>query len=140
MRRSPDDHEAGQALVEFSLAITVFLLLVMGTVDLGRAVYQYNGVTEAARQLARVASVHPGATLGSSDESSAAFAIQQGMVPGLGTPTYSCTDIAGAPVSGTCQAGDWVRVAVASTFNPATPLATVLGQVILTSTAAAKIE
>ena len=41
--------ERGQALVEFSLAVTVFLTLVMGVVDLGRAVYQYNGTAEAAR-------------------------------------------------------------------------------------------
>ena len=66
--------EGGQSLVEFSLAITIFLVLVMGTVDLGRAVYQFNGVSQAARELARVASVHPGGTLGSSSESSSTLA------------------------------------------------------------------
>ena len=52
--------ERGQGLVEFSLAVTVFLALIMGVVDLGRVVYQYNGGAEAARELARVTSVHPG--------------------------------------------------------------------------------
>jgi Flp pilus assembly protein TadG len=132
--------EAGQSLVEFTLAITVFLLLLMGVVDLGRAVYQYNGVAQAARELARVTSVHPGATLGTSTQTSAVLATQRGLVPGIGTPVYTCTDIAGTPVTGACQAGDWVKVSVSSTFTPATPLATMLGQIVLSGTAAAKIE
>ena len=78
--------ERGQGLVEFSIAITVFLLLVMGTIDLGRAVYQFNGVSQAARELARVASVHPGGTLGTSSQATSTLAAQRGLVPGLGTP------------------------------------------------------
>jgi hypothetical protein len=132
--------ERGQSLVEFSLAITIFILLLMGTIDLGRAAYQYNGVAQAARELARVASVHPGSTLGSSSEVSATLATQRGLVPGLGTPTYSCIDIAGAAVSGTCGGGNWVRVTLSSTFTPVTPLAGFLGIVTLTSSASAKIE
>ena len=38
----------GQALVEFALAITVFLLLMMAIVDFGRGIYMYNGVSQAA--------------------------------------------------------------------------------------------
>ena len=140
MIRDGSRSEAGQSLVEFSLAITVFLLLVMGTVDLGRAVYQYNGVAQAARELARVTSVHPGATLGSSSETSVVLATQRGLVPGIGSPVFTCTDIAGTVVTATCQAGDWVRVTIDSTFTPATPLATLLGQILLSSSAAAKIE
>jgi hypothetical protein len=132
--------ERGQGLVEFSIAITVFLLLVMGTVDLGRAVYQYNGVAEAARELARVASVHPGGTLGSSSESSAALASQRGIIPGLGTPTYTCVDIAGGAVSGICSGGDWVRVTLSSTFTPVTPIATLLGVITLNGSASARVE
>ncbi len=132
--------ERGQSLVEFSLAITVFLLLVMGTVDLGRAVYQFNGVSQAARELARVASVHPGGTLGTSSESASRLIAQRGLVPGLGTPSYTCIDIAGATVSGPCSGGNWVRVTLTSTFTPVTPLAGLLGVVTLTSSASAKIE
>ena len=47
----------GQALVEFALIIPVFILLVMGIFDLGRAVYGYNTVNNAAREAARVAIV-----------------------------------------------------------------------------------
>ncbi len=132
--------ERGQGLVEFSLAITIFLVLVMGVVDLGRAVYQLNGVTETARTLARVASVHPGATLGDSTEAAAALAAQRGVVPGLDTPTYTCVDLDGSSVSGACRPGDWVRVSVDSTFIPVTPLAGLLGTIVLNGSASARIE
>ncbi len=136
----PSSGERGQGLVEFSLAITLFLVLVMGVVDLGRAVYQLNGVTQAARELARVTSVHPGATLGNSAETAAILATQRGLVPGLTTPVYSCVDIAGTTVTGTCEPGDWVRVSLNSNFTPVTPLATLLGHIVLSGAASARIE
>ncbi len=132
--------ERGQSLVEFSLAITVFLVLLMGVVDLGRAVYQLNSVTEAARDLARVASVHPGSALGTSDESVAATDAQAGLVPNLEAPSYTCIDLAGNAVSGSCEPGDWVQVTVASTFIPVTPIASFLGEIVLSGSAGAKIE
>jgi hypothetical protein len=140
VRRQRPDGERGQGLVEFSLAITIFLVLVMGVVDLGRAVYQLNGVTETARTLARVASVHPGSTLGNSPEVSQALAAQRGIVPGLSTPTYTCVGLDGTAISGACRPGDWVRVSVDSTFTPVTPLATLLGTIVLNGSASARIE
>src|SRR5206468_9646026 len=63
----------GQGLVEFALGITVFLTILIGLVDLARAAFLFNGVSDAARELARVTSVHPGTTtLGASGETSAA--------------------------------------------------------------------
>jgi TadE-like protein len=47
----------GQALVEFALAIPIFLLLIFGLVDLGRAVFVNNSLGEGARDGARYASV-----------------------------------------------------------------------------------
>lgn len=47
----------GQALVEFALIIPIFILLVMGIFDLGRAVYGYNTANNAAREAARMAIV-----------------------------------------------------------------------------------
>jgi hypothetical protein len=133
------DGQAGQSIVEFSLAITVFLVLIMGIIDVGRLVYQYNGASEAARALARETSVHPGNPLGSSAEAIAVLGTQRRLLP-IGTPAYECIDIAGAPVAEPCDAGNWVRVTVPSPFTPATPLATILGPVVLTNTASAKIE
>ena len=126
--------------MEFSLAVTVFLGLVMGVVDLGRAVYQYNGSAEAARELARVASVHPGAPIGASAEAQRVLQTERGLVPGLTTPAYACIDIAGTTVTRPCAAGDWIRVTVRSTFTPVTPWATILGHIELSSSASAKLE
>lgn len=48
----------GQALVEFALVIPLFLLLLVGLFDLGRAVFAYNTLTNAAREGARIAIVN----------------------------------------------------------------------------------
>jgi len=132
--------EAGQALVEFSLAIIVFLVLLMGIVDVGRGVYAYNGVAQAAREIARVASVHPGSTLGSSTEITNVIATQQRLVPGLTAPAFTCVDIAGSAVTDTCRRGDWVRVQISAPWTPATPLLGLTGTWNLASTTTMKIE
>ena len=48
----------GQALVEFALVIPIFLLLLVAIFDLGRAVFAYNTLTNAAREGARMAAVN----------------------------------------------------------------------------------
>jgi hypothetical protein len=56
LRRRP--RSRGQALVEFALVIPLFLVLVIGTFDLGAGVFAYNSVTNAAREGVRVAIVN----------------------------------------------------------------------------------
>jgi TadE-like protein len=53
--------EAGQSLLEFALVIPIFLALLLGIVDVGRAVWANNTVANAAREAARFAAVHGGA-------------------------------------------------------------------------------
>jgi Flp pilus assembly protein TadG len=48
----------GQALVEFALILPIFLLLFVGLFDVGRAVFTYNSLTNAAREGARLAIVN----------------------------------------------------------------------------------
>lgn len=48
----------GQALVEFALVIPIFLLLFVALFDVGRAVFAYNTLTNAAREGARLAIVN----------------------------------------------------------------------------------
>jgi len=48
----------GQALVEFALVIPLFLLMMVALFDLGRAVFAYNTLTNAAREGARIAIVN----------------------------------------------------------------------------------
>ena len=48
----------GQALVEFAIVIPLFLLMLVALFDLGRAVFAYNTLTNAAREGARLAIVN----------------------------------------------------------------------------------
>ena len=48
----------GQALVEFALVFPVFILVLLSVFDLGRGVFIYNGLTNAAREGARLAIVN----------------------------------------------------------------------------------
>ena len=50
-------HVRGQSLVEFGLILPVFLLIVFGIIDFGRAVFAYSTLNSAAREAARVAVV-----------------------------------------------------------------------------------
>lgn len=45
-------------MVEMSIILNVFLLIILGTLDLGLATYRYNTISQAARQGARQAIVH----------------------------------------------------------------------------------
>ena len=127
-------------MAEFSLAIIVFLLLLMAVLDFGRAIYMYNGVSQAAREIARATSVHPGDPLGSSPEAEAVIATQQGLVPNLGEPDYACVDIAGAPVTGDCLPGNSVKVTVHAPYAAVTPLLGFLGTFDLQSSTSIKIQ
>jgi Flp pilus assembly protein TadG len=49
--------ERGQVLVEFALSVLVFLVLVFGVLDFGRALYTYHAVSYAARAGTRYAIV-----------------------------------------------------------------------------------
>ena len=50
--------QAGQGLTEFAFVLPIFVLVLVGLFDLGRAVFAYNTITNAAREGARVAIVN----------------------------------------------------------------------------------
>jgi hypothetical protein len=112
-------------MVEFAMTVVVFLMLLMGVLDFGRAIFMYNGVSQAARDLARVTSVHPGTSiLGDSPETEAVLTNAQKSMFELQDPSFSCVSIRGAPLSGggVCQPGNWVRVDISATYRPLTPI------------------
>ena len=129
----------GQALVEFSLVLIPFMFLLMGVLDLARAIYTLNGTAEAAREIARVTAVHPYdvcCTLGSGADAQDVISLQTKLIPGLQfTPSsdITCVDIADAVMPDKeCEDGDtddlrFVRVVVRAAFVPATPLAQMFG-------------
>ena len=50
-------HPGGQTLVEFALILPVFILLLVGLLDLGRGVYAFNTISNASREADRLAIV-----------------------------------------------------------------------------------
>ena len=146
-RRQVSHRRHGQALVEFSLALVPFLVILMGIFDLGRGIYASNGVSEAAREIARTTAVHPcdpsNCVLGNSPETLATIATQQRLVPNLASTavTISCATVTDAPVTSTADRPCWsadgayVRVTVSVPFTTLTPLLSMVAPKTFVSTA-----
>ena len=124
-RREREGRGRGQALVEFSLALIPFLLLLMAVFDFGRAIYIYNGVSQAAREVARVASVDPNDEppyVGYSLEATRAIDTQEALVPGLVIEEPVCVSSVaandGAAHAQPCGENEFVVVSAHSTYTP----------------------
>jgi Flp pilus assembly protein TadG len=137
-RRRP--RSRGQGLVEFALGIVIFMTVLIALVDLARAAFLFNGVSDAAREIARVTSVHPGSSLGNSSETTAAISHERALVPGLSVTGYACIDIAGAAVTDACAPGDWVKVSVRTSFTPLLPVLAAFGPITFNTASSAKIQ
>ncbi len=130
-RQFSREGQQGQSLVEFSLVLIPFLLLLMGIFDLGRGIYAYNGASQAAREIARSAStdLQKNAGLGESGNTRAVKATQRRLVPGLTDSgiEIDCVDIQDNTPDRLCLPGDFVRVRVTVPYSPVTPLLGLLG-------------
>jgi len=138
------DHEHGQSLVEFSLALIPFVFMLMAVLDLGRGIYTNNGVAQAAREIARAAIVHqctgPCTSATWSAEITEAFNAQRAIIPGLTTSnvTIDCVDVSNATiaVAEICSPKDgYVRVTVSLSFRLVSPLLPVPNPFTVSSTA-----
>ena len=133
----------GQALVEFSLAFIVFAMLVFGVIDFGRGIYQYNAVSQAAREIARVTSVHPGTAPDfRSAETNAVIDVQKSLVPGLivGPNAIQCVNAAGV-VQATCDFNtDSIKVTVTAPFKAITPPMNVMSAWDMNGTSSVQIQ
>jgi hypothetical protein len=99
---------SAQAMVEFALAVSVFMLLVLGTFDLSRAYLSYTVVTNAAREAGRygaahfgepgwdIAAAHAGATMAIALDGPLVLKVEMAPPSTLGTLTA-------VKVTGTCQ-------------------------------------
>ncbi len=142
MRAGSREREQGQALVEFSLTIVIFLVMLMAIADLGRGIYMFNGVSQAVREVARVASVHPGTTFGNSPEISSVVATQKKLIPNLSGPTFACVEIDDTTFpGGACPAGKGYRVKVTmvAPYAPLTPVLGLIGTWNMSSTSSLEI-
>ena len=68
---------SGQSVVEFSLVSLVLLMIVFGTIDLGRAVLVRSMLTNAVREAARTGSIFPATAVDYPDTSSMVTAAQR---------------------------------------------------------------
>jgi hypothetical protein len=78
-KRGQLHRQRGQALVEFALVFPVVILMLVGLFDLGRAVFAYNTVTNAAREGARLAIVNQDKALIIQRAESLAFTAEQNL-------------------------------------------------------------
>ena len=115
-------------MVEFALIVPIFLLFVFGILDLGRAVYAYNTLNNAAREGARVAIVDQ--TLTRIQDRASSRAVGLGVAPTQVTVDYrtaldpdtpnSCADQVGVVRGAIVSCTAIVRVALP--FTAATPI------------------
>ena len=146
---------AGQSLVEFSLILPIFMLIVLGLIDGGRLIYMNSVLSQSAREAARVVSVEA-SWIGSTDPScntsggpvcpatfnamlADAVAAANRMVAPFGTiPATNvymscnvfCSEPSGAWTTRACASsgtGDVASIRVVMTYTAITP---VVGQVI----------
>lgn len=90
MRRPTLSHgdSRGQSLVETALVLPIFILMLLGLFDFGRAIYAWNTIGNAAREGGRVATVNQIETSPGCDRSKP--------ITSLATPAYSIKACAAA--------------------------------------------
>jgi len=69
IRRRRRTGQRGQSLVEFAFVLPIIVLVIVAFVEIGRAVFAYNTIANAARQGARVAAVNQLGVVTDCDES-----------------------------------------------------------------------
>lgn len=134
MKTGRAGRRSGQGLVEFALVFPILIVLLLGVVEVGRAIFAFNTVAEAAKTAARVAIVNQDLTTIQSavinDQRIAWLGLTATNVP---APTYGCV----APYSIGCI----VTTKVTYQFRPITPIiSAVFPAISLSSTSALPIE
>jgi Flp pilus assembly protein TadG len=143
-RRIPAPRGAGQSLVEFALVLPVIVLIVFGTIDVGRAIFTYNTLSESARQADRVAIVdQDGANI---TDAAIGYAPTLGLTSADVTVCYTgetstALDCSSAPPCEPMRVGCLAIVTVDLAYVPLTPIISdIIGSIPLSSTSIAPVE
>jgi Flp pilus assembly protein TadG len=151
------DRAGGQALLEFALVFPVIVLVVVGFVEIGRAVQAYTTIENAARQAARVAAVNQLTGATECDESrpvedpgdahwtlvgcAVTAAASLGISAADVTVSYAAPPGTTVSCSPTLHVGCIASVTVAYAYQPSTPLVSgLIGPITMTATSAMPIE
>jgi Flp pilus assembly protein TadG len=145
----------GQALAEFALILPILLLLLLGIVDMGRLIYAYNAVSNAAREGGRTAIVNQvaGEVRGKAAEQATALglvAADPGGCPPAGGPTTTqplgvCFVLRNRDNNAACPGGTSIGctavVAVKWEYKAITPIiGDLIGQFSVSSTTRQLVE
>lgn len=131
--------ERGQSLVEFALILPIFVLVLAGLFDLGRAVFAYNTISNASREAVRVAIVNQTATDLQNE------ALKQGVSLGLSptdvTITYADPDGSGTLCPAPYTVGCVASISVQYIYTAATPvISQIIGPFTMTATTEMPVE
>ncbi|MEO6059221.1 MAG: TadE/TadG family type IV pilus assembly protein [Candidatus Limnocylindria bacterium] len=143
------DRTRGQALVEFALILPIFILLLVGILDFGRAVYGYNTVNNAAHEAVRVGIVDQNATAITARATKHAVAL--GLAASDITVKFLQSDYTGDGITNDCAPGQVlplgprlgciVEVSVTYQYTAATPIiGNLVGTLTLTGKSQQPIE
>jgi Flp pilus assembly protein TadG len=124
-------NESGAELIEFALVLPVFLLVTVGIIDFAFVFQQYNVVTNAAREGARLAAV-PDATTVDVENRVKAYIAAGGLAgtPATGVTRVSIPTHPGGPI----YTGVRVTVAYPCTFMALGPVIALFGSSIAAPT------
>ena len=122
----------GQSLVEFALILPILLILMLGILDFGRAIFAYNSVSNGARSGARVAIVNQDI-----DEITAAVEAEA-----YGLDGVDVTFDPNVEGSADCPSiGCVIEVGVSTEYIPATPIfSQLVGSITVSSESQMPIE
>ena len=128
-RRDGSPVHPGQAIVEFAFASIIFLMIVFGTIDFGRAIFIGAELTNAAREGARYGKIKPADTAGIRTR-----AVDKAAGTGLttGNVGVSCT--------GACKSGDTLTVTTQVQFQAITQQLLGISPFTIRSTSTVDIE
>lgn len=141
LRGSRRSRSRGQTLAEFALVIPILIVMLMGIFDLGRAVFAYNAITNAAREGARLGIVNQFAD--KIKERAVSMAPTADQDPNAVTVSISKPDSApdDDDCAGSVAVGCVVYVRYESEFTAITPIiGSLLGPMTLTAESVEPIE
>ncbi len=119
-------------MVELALVLPILLVLLLGIFDLGRAIYAYNTVSNAARAAVRVAVVDQNQTNIENKARSQTIALEPGRVKVVTSPLTTCTSV---------KIGCPARIRVEYAWQAITPvIGAIVGPLTVGTTAEMLIE
>lgn len=140
-------NSSGQGLVEFALVFPIFVIMLFGLFDVGRAVFAYNEITNSAREGTRLGIVNQDvATIqGRIASQSTAVAVSSCVsFFDAGTSFATCnkgTAVPTSPCPPQPTVGCIAHVEVWTDFSPITPIiGTLIGNFTLTANSEASVE